>query len=162
MSKKLLWVLSVFMGAAMVALILMQVYWISNAIEVKEKQFEQQINRLLSKISYDVERSEAMSHIYNEFKPADTLLYSNNQKFFDTIISANNPRMSYRLEVLVNIQILRLIHITRTIMNNNIASAVSLSIILCRTCLLLIETLASALLPINLRKLLIPFSRTET
>jgi len=36
MNKKFLWVIAVFMSLAMIGLIIVQAYWINNAIEVKE------------------------------------------------------------------------------------------------------------------------------
>ena len=37
MSKRLIWIVAVFMGLAMTSLILVQAYWIRNAVLIKEK-----------------------------------------------------------------------------------------------------------------------------
>ena len=39
MSRRFLWIIAIFMGFAMVALIIVQAYWITNAYRLKEKQF---------------------------------------------------------------------------------------------------------------------------
>jgi two-component system, OmpR family, phosphate regulon sensor histidine kinase PhoR len=61
MSKRLIWIVTVFTGLAMAALILVQAYWIKNAIEVQKQQFNQLITRAMIDISMDVERWEVMN-----------------------------------------------------------------------------------------------------
>jgi len=58
MSKRLIWIVTVFMGLAMASLILVQAYWIKNAIIVKEKQFDQLITRSMIDITNEVEKLE--------------------------------------------------------------------------------------------------------
>jgi two-component system phosphate regulon sensor histidine kinase PhoR len=58
MNKKLIWIVSIFMGIAMASLILVQAYWIKNAIQVKEKQFDQLIKRSMIDITNDLEKLE--------------------------------------------------------------------------------------------------------
>jgi two-component system phosphate regulon sensor histidine kinase PhoR len=58
MSKRLIWIITVFMGIAMASLILVQAYWIKNAILVKEKQFDQLITRSMIDITHEIERLE--------------------------------------------------------------------------------------------------------
>ena len=58
MSKRLIWVVTIFMGLAMASLILVQAYWIRNAILVKKKQFDQLITRSMIDIRGEVERLE--------------------------------------------------------------------------------------------------------
>jgi two-component system, OmpR family, phosphate regulon sensor histidine kinase PhoR len=59
------------MTIAMVALILVQTYWITNAISVKETQFGQLVNRSLTKVVYDVREQETIYHILKEIKHYD-------------------------------------------------------------------------------------------
>ena len=51
MNKTLIWIVTVFMGIAMASLILVQAYWIKNAMLVKEKQFDQLITRSMIDIT---------------------------------------------------------------------------------------------------------------
>lgn len=92
--------MAVFIGGAMLALIAVQVYWINNALNVKEKQFEQHMNRLMSKIAWSIEKKETMDHIYREIRPSysdSSVLNSNYQ--FDTVISNNGATYSYRQNI---------------------------------------------------------------
>jgi two-component system, OmpR family, phosphate regulon sensor histidine kinase PhoR len=71
MNKKVIWIVSVFMGLAMVSLILVQAYWIRNAIIVKEKQFDQLIQRSMIDIADEIEKQEVakiVSHIVDPSK----------------------------------------------------------------------------------------------
>jgi two-component system phosphate regulon sensor histidine kinase PhoR len=72
MNKRFLWIIAVFMSLAMIGLIIVQAYWINNAIEVKEKQFSQIVNRVLSNIVSEVQQQETVFHIINEIEPIDT------------------------------------------------------------------------------------------
>ena len=72
MSKKLLWIISVFMGLAMIFLIIVQTYWINNAYQLKEKQFSQVVNRALFSTVQDVQKREAMWHIMDEVEILDS------------------------------------------------------------------------------------------
>jgi two-component system phosphate regulon sensor histidine kinase PhoR len=58
MNKRLIWIVTVFMGLAMASLILVQAYWIKNAIIVKEKQFDQLITRSMIDITNEIEKLE--------------------------------------------------------------------------------------------------------
>jgi two-component system phosphate regulon sensor histidine kinase PhoR len=58
MSKRLIWIVTIFMGLAMASLILVQAYWIKNAIIVKEKQFDQVIMRSMWDITNEIDQLE--------------------------------------------------------------------------------------------------------
>lgn len=66
-----------FMGLAMICLIFVQAYWIKNAVTVKERQFDQLINKILSEVANKVQRQEAVHHIIDEINPF----------YFDTTVS---------------------------------------------------------------------------
>jgi two-component system, OmpR family, phosphate regulon sensor histidine kinase PhoR len=66
MNKKIIWIVSVCMGLAMTALILMQAFWLKNAWLVKEKQFDQLISRSLIDIERRIERHEVTDLIMRE------------------------------------------------------------------------------------------------
>ena len=56
------------MAIILLGLILVQSYWINNAISIKEKQFNQLVNRALSNVIYQVENDEAVHIIKDHFK----------------------------------------------------------------------------------------------
>lgn len=66
MSKRLIWIVTIFSGLAMTALILVQAYWIGNAIQVQKKQFYQLITRAMYDIALNVERQEAMNIVTDQ------------------------------------------------------------------------------------------------
>lgn len=58
MSKKLIWIVAVFMGLAMISLILVQAYWIRNAVLIKETYLDQLIQRSIIDIADEIEDRE--------------------------------------------------------------------------------------------------------
>jgi two-component system phosphate regulon sensor histidine kinase PhoR len=70
MSKKLLWTLAAVMAIVMTGLIIVQAYWINNAIEIKEKQFAQQVGRTLSSLAHQMENEEAAYMLYDHMYPS--------------------------------------------------------------------------------------------
>jgi len=69
MSRKLIWILTVFMGLALASLIIVQAYWIKNAVLVKDKQFDQLITRSMIDISREIEQREASKIIMHHNDP---------------------------------------------------------------------------------------------
>ena len=63
MSRKFLWIIAIFMGLAMIALIIVQAYWITNAYRLKEKQFSQMVNRALYNVASELQERETIWHI---------------------------------------------------------------------------------------------------
>ncbi len=72
MSRKWIWILAGFMAIAMTGLIVVQAYWIKNAIEVKEKQFDQLVRQALGEVVYEVQRQETLNHVVSRFNPGFT------------------------------------------------------------------------------------------
>ncbi len=70
MSKKLLWLLAGFMAIGMIFLILVQTYWINNAISIKERQFAQVINASLDDLTMELEKRETISRIFDQMNRA--------------------------------------------------------------------------------------------
>jgi signal transduction histidine kinase len=62
------------MSLAMAGLIIVQSYWIGNAIDIKEKQFNQLVTKALSDVSDEVRKQEAVISIIDEIDPLDTNL----------------------------------------------------------------------------------------
>ncbi len=63
MSKRLIWIFSVLLALALIGLILVQSYWIKNAISIKEQQFSQNINKALHNISLKIEEQETIIYL---------------------------------------------------------------------------------------------------
>jgi signal transduction histidine kinase len=74
MSKRFLWIIAGFMTLAMAGLIIVQSYWIGNAVDIKEKQFSQLVTKALSDISDEVRKQEAVFSIIDEIEPVDSSL----------------------------------------------------------------------------------------
>jgi two-component system phosphate regulon sensor histidine kinase PhoR len=60
------------MGIAMIALIIVQAYWITNAYRLKEKQFSQLVNRALYNVVSEVQERETVWHIMDEAQVFDS------------------------------------------------------------------------------------------
>ncbi len=84
MSRKWIWILALFMGLAMISLIFVQAWWIKNAVDVKEKQFDQLINKILSDIANEYQNQETVQQIIDEINPfyfdTSTSVYDNEFK----------------------------------------------------------------------------------
>lgn len=74
MSRKLIWILTIVMAAAMLGLIGVQGYWIRNAVEVKQQQFKQVVNKALASVIEQLEERETMDNIVHEIIP-DSIPY---------------------------------------------------------------------------------------
>lgn len=85
MNKKLIWVLTGMVTVVLIGLILVQTYWIRNAIKVQEKQFNQLVNRTLLTVVGQLEREEAFREILNELwnSSDSTGMQSTRQYFYD-------------------------------------------------------------------------------
>jgi two-component system phosphate regulon sensor histidine kinase PhoR len=69
MSRTILWIVSVFLALAMVAMILVQVYWIRRSLESEEHQLGLVVNGVLSDISNELVQNETVITILNEIRP---------------------------------------------------------------------------------------------
>jgi two-component system phosphate regulon sensor histidine kinase PhoR len=72
MSRKILWLVSIFMGFAMIALIIVQTYWINNAYRLKENQFRQLVNRALYNVVNEIQERETIWNIMDEAQVFDS------------------------------------------------------------------------------------------
>lgn len=62
-----MWILATLMGVVMTGLILVQAYWINNALRIKEQQFSQIVGHSIYDISREIERREAVFSIMDEY-----------------------------------------------------------------------------------------------
>ncbi len=69
MQKKILWIITIVLSAALICLIFVQVYWINNAIKIKEEQFKQLVNNGLANIIKEIENREMVSQVVNAMDP---------------------------------------------------------------------------------------------
>lgn len=69
MSRKVIWIVSLLMGLAMAALIVVQAYWLKNAWILKEKQFNQLIYTSMLEISREIELREAHKIVMHQADP---------------------------------------------------------------------------------------------
>ena len=82
MSKKILWVLTVFLSLAMIALMLVQAYWINNSIKLKENQFSLLVNQVLTDISGELKQQETIKQILEEITVNPNTVQSGNFQSF--------------------------------------------------------------------------------
>ncbi len=78
MSRRTLWVLIGAMAIATGGLIVVQSYWINNAVSVKEQQFRFLAFRTLGSVTHELEKHEAITMVLDELRPSvsDSILFS--------------------------------------------------------------------------------------
>lgn len=94
MSKQLLWIFSFFLGLALTGLILIQGYWVKNAVEIKKDEFQQNVNEILTQVSEKIEEQETIIYLFNLLK--DTVSYT------DT----NNKLVMGRLDSIIELAVI--------------------------------------------------------
>lgn len=66
MKKKIIIILAVVIAIALSGLMLIQIYWINNAIEAKNQQFRVYVNNALTSVVLDMEQQETIERIVEE------------------------------------------------------------------------------------------------
>jgi len=69
MSRTVLWIVTVFLSLAMVAMIIAQAYWINRSRESEEKQLGMLVNQVLSELSDELVQNETVITILDEIRP---------------------------------------------------------------------------------------------
>ena len=69
MSKRVIWILAGVMAIASIGLIVVQTYWIKNAVNVKEQQFNQLVNKSITKIVDKIENRKTAYNLIKEINP---------------------------------------------------------------------------------------------
>jgi len=69
MSRTILWIMTVFLSLAMVAMIGIQAYWIKHSMEAEENQLDMLVHQVLSEISDELIRNETVISILDEIRP---------------------------------------------------------------------------------------------
>ncbi len=106
MSKKLLWLLAGFMAIGMMVLILVQTYWINNAIKIKEKQFTQIVNNTLDDLTFEIEKRETVLHIIDQFNTQWSIDSSGTRSSVKYRFDANSRRNGTQLSFSQNVTVL--------------------------------------------------------
>ena len=66
MSKKIIWILTISSTSALIGLIILQMLWVRDAVNIKEKQFSLLVNKTLIQVVEKIETHEAVNEISNE------------------------------------------------------------------------------------------------
>jgi two-component system phosphate regulon sensor histidine kinase PhoR len=69
MSRTILWIVTVFLALAMVAMIIVQAYWINRSRESEENQLSMVVKQVLSEISDELVQNETVITILDEIRP---------------------------------------------------------------------------------------------
>jgi signal transduction histidine kinase len=84
MKRKTIVLLAVFFFLAISGLILIQLYWIRNAIAITDRQFAYSANKALESVVLDLEEKELLKYIVEDIDPAST-------DSVTAIVPANSP-----------------------------------------------------------------------
>ena len=106
MSRRIFILLIVLMGTALVGIIAVQIYWINNSIEIREKQFSNDVKFALAQVSEVIQERE-FDDYYKEFSPAiDSLQRSletgRKDFFFQQYDTVKNEVFTFRQSILEN------------------------------------------------------------
>ncbi|MEE4198999.1 MAG: HAMP domain-containing sensor histidine kinase [Bacteroidales bacterium] len=85
MQKRTLWMITVVLSTTLIGLIFVQVYWIRNAIDIKQEQFKQLVASGLENIVKEIENREMVYQVVNEIEP------------YQDISISGSPSLNYRL-----------------------------------------------------------------
>ena len=102
------------LSISLLGLIAVQFYWIDNAISIKEKQFDQQMNRILVGLAYKVEKMHALNGFngigfkgfldpFSIFGKVDSLSKKGSGNFFQDMVTRNQRIMEELMQEMMGI-----------------------------------------------------------
>jgi len=107
MSKRVFILLIALMIFALIGIIIVQIYWINNTIEIREKQFTNDVKFALAKVSDNIQKRE-INDYYQEYGPLiiDSARQSSKSVvrdfYFEKIDTINKEVFSFRQSILEN------------------------------------------------------------
>ena len=69
MSRTILWILTIFLSIAMIALVGVQAYWFKNSIEAKEQQLGMVVKEVITEFSDELLSNQTLTTILEEIQP---------------------------------------------------------------------------------------------
>ncbi len=104
MSRRIFILLIVLMTTALIGIIAVQIYWINSSIEIREKQFSNDVKFALAKVSETIQKRE-LSDYYDEFAQVidsaqRSLETGRKDFFFEQIDTAKNEIFRFRQSIL--------------------------------------------------------------
>lgn len=87
------------MSLAMIGLIIVQSYWIGNAIDIKEEQFSHLVTKALTDVSEKIRQQETVFHIIDEIEPIDTSQIMEGYSRIEVQVSASQYLEQFSVQV---------------------------------------------------------------
>ena len=106
MSRRIFIVLIVLMSTALIGIIAVQIYWINSSIEIREKQFSNDVKFALAKVSETIQKRE-IDDYFKEYAPIldsiqRSLKIGKKDFFFQQIDTAKMEIFTFRQSILEN------------------------------------------------------------
>ncbi len=106
MSRRIFILLIVLMSTALIGIITVQIYWINSSIEIREKQFSNDVKFALAKVSETIQKRE-IDDYFKEYAPIfDSIKRSletgKKDFFFQQIDTVRNEVFTFRQSILEN------------------------------------------------------------
>ena len=104
MSRRIFILLIVLMSTALIGIITVQIYWINSSIEIREKQFSNDVKFALAKVSETIQKRE-IDDYYKKYAPIIDSVQSSLETgkkdfFFQQIDTARNEVFTFRQSIL--------------------------------------------------------------
>ena len=104
MSKRVFTLLIVLMITALIGIIAVQIYWINNTIEIREKQFTNDVRFALTNVSESIQKRE-INDYYQKYSPIiDSATQSSTSRkidfYFQKIDTVRKEIFSFRQSIL--------------------------------------------------------------
>ncbi|HBK71885.1 MAG TPA: two-component sensor histidine kinase [Flavobacteriaceae bacterium] len=104
MSKRIFVLLIILMSIALIGIISVQIYWINSSIDIRDKQFTNDVKFALANVSENIQERE-INEYYKKYKPIiDSVSQLNGLRkkdfYFQQIDTINNEIFSFRQSIL--------------------------------------------------------------